>query len=272
MTLWATIRAGESDKARDSEASGDGRVRSEIGSATGQWARPVQSPSHILLISSSVLEREGLSLILERGGFVVRSAAPDIDAIIATSAPAPTVVLVEVPSEPEAFHQNWFNELRGVFPRSQLVLLAEKLNPDWLVLCRCVSLAGYLTKASPTPAILRQLRMIADGECILPMAMLREIARMDMRIKRPDRAHVAALTQRDIDILQHLVAGHPNKVIADRLHLAESTIKVGMKALFAKVGVTNRTQAAIWALNHGFEKNAGLGELLRAPTDTRNFR
>jgi two-component system nitrate/nitrite response regulator NarL len=267
MTLWTTIRESESDKTREGVSSAmEARTLPETGSPTSRPSSAVASQASILMISSSVLEREALSLVLERGGFIVHSAGPDIAAISGMSLPAPTVVLVEVPSEPEVLHRTWFNDLRRIFPRAQLALLAEALNPEWLVLCRCANLSGYLTKASPTPVIIRQLRLIADGECILPIAMLREIARMGTRVERIERPRVETLTRRDIDILQHLVAGQPNKVIAEKLQLAESTVKVAMKAVFAKIAVTNRTQAAVWALNHGFDKNSGPGEFVRAPT------
>jgi two-component system nitrate/nitrite response regulator NarL len=271
MTLWETTREREADKTRDSGSLVHSHGRSERFS-TAQPSVAASRHPDILLISPSILEREALSLVLERGGFAVRSAGADIKAISVLSQHAPTVILVEVPSEPEIAHQSWFEELRRVFPRTQLVLLAGTLNPDWLVLCRHANLAGYLTKASPTPVILRQLRLICDGECILPIAMLREIARMGTRIERLDRPRVETLTRRDVDILQHLVAGHPNKIIADKLQLAESTVKVAMKSVFAKIAVTNRTQAAVWALNHGFDKHARIGEFADASASAGNFR
>jgi two-component system nitrate/nitrite response regulator NarL len=272
MTLWETTHESEADKMRESGSIVGGRVRSEIRPATGQRAPAASPQPYILLISASILEREALSLVLERGGFFVHSAGPDIKAIGAISPPDPKLILIEVPSEPEVFHRNWFDELRRVFPRAQLVLLADTLNPDWLVLCRYANLSGYLTKASPTPVILRQLRLIAEGECILPIAMLREIARVGTRTERAERPRIDTLTRRDVDILQYLVAGYPNKVIADKLQLAESTVKVAMKAVFAKIAVSNRTQAAVWALNHGFDKNAALSEFRHAPADIAHLK
>jgi two-component system nitrate/nitrite response regulator NarL len=271
MTLWVTTRESDADKARDHAPSENGHARPESRSAMSQQAPAASAGPYILLISSSVLEREALSLVLERGGFVVESACLDIQAIMMRASSSPMLVLVEVPSTPEVFHRTWFDDLRRIFPRSQLVLLVDSLNPEWLVLCRNAGLSGYLTKASPTPVILRQLRLIAGGESILPIAMLREIARMGTRVERPEKPRTDTLTRRDMDILQHLVAGHSNKVIAGKLSLAESTVKVAMKSVFAKIAVTNRTQAAVWALNHGFDKDAEPG-LLRASLDTGHFR
>jgi two-component system nitrate/nitrite response regulator NarL len=64
------------------------------------------------------------------------------------------------------------------------------------------------------------------------------------------------LTAREMDILHLLVAGEPNKVIARRLSITEATVKVHLRSLLKKINAANRTQAAIWALHHGFANSA----------------
>ena len=59
------------------------------------------------------------------------------------------------------------------------------------------------------------------------------------------------LSERELEILRCLVNGDANKVIANRLDITEATVKVHMKSLLRKIKAGNRTQAAIWALNHG---------------------
>jgi DNA-binding NarL/FixJ family response regulator len=66
-----------------------------------------------------------------------------------------------------------------------------------------------------------------------------------------NNADLRELSHREVQILPYLVAGEPNKVIARRLQVTEATVKVHMKSLMRKIGTANRTQAAIWALNHG---------------------
>ncbi len=65
------------------------------------------------------------------------------------------------------------------------------------------------------------------------------------------------LSEREMQILQCLVQGDSNKLIANRLSITEATVKVHMKSLLRKINVSNRTQAAIWALNNGLLPNAG---------------
>lgn len=64
------------------------------------------------------------------------------------------------------------------------------------------------------------------------------------------------ISQREEQILQRLMVGDSNKVIAAKIGITEATVKVHLKSLLRKIGATNRTQAAIWAMNNGVEKAA----------------
>ena len=223
----------------------------------------------LLVVSPSTLEREGLSLVLERGGFDAYAIAPDSDAIKAARATLPDLILVDVPGLPGFSDAGRILELRHIFPDAHIVLLSERLNPEWLFACRDATISGYLSKSTPGPAVYRQLHLILEGERILPMKILREIAITAGEVdddQPPEQKRAQALTKRDIDVLRLLVAGHSNKMIADRLKIAESTVKVIMKAVFAKIRVTNRTQAALWALHNGIQSGQSIRE--REPTYT----
>ena len=75
-----------------------------------------------------------------------------------------------------------------------------------------------------------------------------------------DRVRVGdvALSQRELDIIRSLADGHTNKSIAKALSITEATVKVHIKTVLRKLGATNRTQVAIWAVQHGLN-NAGSG-------------
>jgi two-component system nitrate/nitrite response regulator NarL len=75
---------------------------------------------------------------------------------------------------------------------------------------------------------------------------------------------VRGLSPREQDILQALVSGSSNKVIAFKLGITEATVKVHLKTLLRKIDVNNRTQAAIWAMNNGFTAEG-------AAASTRSF-
>ena len=73
---------------------------------------------------------------------------------------------------------------------------------------------------------------------------------------------VRSITTREAEILRCLVDGAPNKMIARKLDVAEATVKVHVKAILRKIGVANRTQAAMWASQHlGHEECTAVAEL-----------
>ena len=66
------------------------------------------------------------------------------------------------------------------------------------------------------------------------------------------------MTPREHEILQALVTGSSNKMIANRLGITEATVKIHLKTLLRKIDVNNRTQAAIWAVNNGFSADGAV--------------
>ncbi len=95
------------------------------------------------------------------------------------------------------------------------------------------------------------------GEKVLPthLAALLVKGILSSAPTRINTANSHGLTEREVQILQCLVQGDSNKMIANRLGITEATVKVHMKGLLRKISATNRTQAAIWALNNGFAPN-----------------
>jgi two-component system nitrate/nitrite response regulator NarL len=84
----------------------------------------------------------------------------------------------------------------------------------------------------------------------------------------PLRNH-PGLSEREVQILDGLVKGHPNKVIARTCNVTEATVKVHMKSILRKIRVDNRTQAAIWAMANGYAADGSNGRLLN-PDSARN--
>lgn len=86
----------------------------------------------------------------------------------------------------------------------------------------------------------------------------------DAEVANPHRRHFPHLSERETQILDSLVKGHANKVIARTYDISEATVKVHMKSVLRKIQVANRTQAAIWALEHGFSPDEIKSRLISA--------
>jgi two-component system nitrate/nitrite response regulator NarL len=130
---------------------------------------------------------------------------------------------------------------------------------------------GVLSNDISTTALLYSIEIVLLGERIVPT-----ILPSGGRISAPAPSCAlaldtdilglgASLSARERQILHCLVDGLPNKLIARQLGITESTVKVHLKVLLRKLRIQNRTQAAVWALNHGFFQNDDLQIESREP-------
>jgi two-component system nitrate/nitrite response regulator NarL len=131
---------------------------------------------------------------------------------------------------------------RGV----KIVALMSKADSREIAFDEITPLSGILTYDLSAAALVQSLLLIASGERVFPhyLAFERKPA-----ITSPEhQSDAVRLSPREKEILSSLVAGHPNKLIARYLGIAEATVKVHLKSVQRKIRVENRTQAAIWAL------------------------
>ena len=105
---------------------------------------------------------------------------------------------------------------------------------------------GYLLKDSEPDELVRGIVAAAQGES--PLAPR---AASVVLTARAERAPVALLTEREHEVLALLAAGLVNKQIARQLGISEKTVKAHLTSVFRRIGVTDRTQAALWAQRHG---------------------
>jgi len=101
---------------------------------------------------------------------------------------------------------------------------------------------SYLLKDMPRDQLIATIREVSLGRHKLPPGVL---SRLDERARRED------LTDREMQVLQLIVKGRSNKEISSALFISEDTVKFHLKALFMKLGVQDRTEAAINAIRHG---------------------
>lgn len=132
--------------------------------------------------------------------------------------------------------------LRKEFPACRVIVLTM-YDCDEDIYRACQSGAqSYLLKDSSIDDIAATIRAVGAGEQRLPSTVAQLLAQ---RLRREE------LTQRELEVLQYLVKAHSNKEIAAQLSLSEETIKTHLKALFAKLGVQDRTNAVLAAIRHG---------------------
>jgi DNA-binding CsgD family transcriptional regulator len=120
-------------------------------------------------------------------------------------------------------------------------------------------LSGIVTHDVSSQSLAQSLRLIQAGERIFPRSCL-EALTDDDRVNAIEDVQTGALSPREAEIMRHLVRGSSNKSIARELGIAETTVKVHIKGVLRKIGVPNRTMAALWAERSGFEERMAQAE------------
>ncbi|MFQ5971597.1 MAG: LuxR C-terminal-related transcriptional regulator [Alphaproteobacteria bacterium] len=206
------------------------------------------------LVGRNKLFREGLKSLLSGSQFEVVGEADDVGQTHSKirEDEMPEVVLLDFSAEPEHAADD-LAHLRTVLSEAQIVVLTETLCSQTLAACLAAGAHGYLIKDISVDALLQSLRLVMLGEKVFPthLAALLVNGMASTAPARIATANSHGLSEREVQILQCLVQGDSNKMIANRLNITEATVKVHMKSLLRKINASNRTQAAIWALNNG---------------------
>lgn len=205
----------------------------------------------VALLGSGIL-REGLQRILSENSFSVTLSTKILSDILSRSkstAQGCCIILVDegiVRSEDEVYAR-----LRRELPKTAIVVLADAFEFELMVNAFRCGVAGYIIKdISPEPLV-ESLRLVALGEKVMPSEMAMFLGTRSYPAGWSKQLNDVNLSDREVQVLQLLIMGAANKVVGRTLGICEATVKVHVKAALRKLNVTNRTQAAIWAVQHG---------------------
>jgi NarL family two-component system response regulator LiaR len=206
----------------------------------------------VLLVDDHAVVREGLRtfLTLQDGIEVVGEAADGYEAVREALRLDPDVVLMDLVM-PELDGVGAMRRLRDEAPRSRVIVLTSFLDEERLLPAIQAGAAGYLLKNAQPSELARAIHAAQRGETIIdPTAAARLVeaiaANPTRVIAEPER-----LTRREREVLELIAAGRSNKRIAFELGISEKTVKTHVGHLLAKLGVTDRTQAALLAVRDG---------------------
>lgn len=167
-----------------------------------------------------------------------------------TTPPANLIVydLSENPTQDFAI----LKEVSLEFPQIGIVILADNTDAAGLNMAVACGARGFLPKSISSAALTLSLRLILLGEDLFaaPASLSGRQPIMPEPVSKEVVALRSPLSTREGEILHCLESGAPNKVIARQLNMAEATVKVHIKAVLRKINVSNRTQAAVWAMQH----------------------
>ncbi|TDV57232.1 response regulator [Actinophytocola oryzae] len=200
----------------------------------------------VLVVDDQRLVREGIAslLDLQPGIDVVGTAANGREAVEQAIALTPDVVLMDV-RMPEMDGVDAVAVLRGRAPDCRVVMLTTFDDEEYVLQALRAGAAGYLLKDLPAAELAEAVRLANAGVTQLDRAAtLRVTAALSHQ-------STDALTGRETDVLRMVASGATNREIAARLYLSEGTVKNHVSRILGRLGLRDRTQAAIYARDNG---------------------
>jgi len=207
-----------------------------------------------LLVEPNGLFREGLKRILAGTAYGLTISGADFDEIgpMPEAGGSEFLLIVDAAQDHPATCER-VRFLKMQYSSMRVVMLVERYDLEQMLAAIESGVSAYLLKSMSHEALLKTLDLVMLGETVFPVAVL---AQLQDPASAPDPGDVNGLTRRERAILECLTDGASNKVIARRLDIAESTVKVHIKAILRKLKAKNRTQAAMWASNHIVKRKA----------------
>ena len=207
-------------------------------------------PIRVLIVDDHAVVREGLRAFLQtqEGIEVAGEAGDGREAVEASARLRPDVILMDLVM-PELDGVAAMRVLRERVPDARVIVLTSFLDDDKLLPAIRAGAAGYLLKNAEPKELARAVRAAHAGEALLDpvvAARLVETLAADGGMDPIDR-----LTPREREVLVLIGRGFPNKRIARELDVSEKTVKTHVGHVLAKLGVTDRTQAAVLAVRAG---------------------
>jgi len=237
------------------KSTGLGRVRTRRTEKPRAGRKPTRRPVRVLIADDHPLIVEGLRMVLGRKGIeVIGEAMTGRQAVEKTLALEPDVLLLDI-RMPDMDGLEALASIKSARPRTSVLVLTSFGNPEYLARAVTLGAAGFLSKSAEPDKITQAIHAIAEGETVvereLLQSALRALVRSTRATARGAESEIPDLTPQEIRILTLVAEGMDNSGIAERLCLSRNTIKSHVHNIFTKLGVSDRTQAAVWAMRHG---------------------
>lgn len=206
----------------------------------------------ISLLGANPVSLDGLSRLLTENNFKIVDSGRNLSAIKPSNDVVnPSSHLILIDGMVEVHGAAFLDDVQQKLPLGLMIVLTDRFEYELMMECFQHDARAYIVKKISTDSLIAYLNLVAVGEKIMPSDLTESLlSRMPSTPSHANRMSMAetGLTAREEEILAGLVAGQPNKVISRRFMISEATVKVHVKAILRKIGVQNRTQAAIWAM------------------------
>lgn len=206
----------------------------------------------LMIVDDHAVVREGLRafLGLQEDVEIVGEAADGSDALEQAELLRPDVILMDLVM-PLLDGVSAMRELRTRLPECRVIVLTSFLEDERLLPAIEAGAAGYLLKDAAPTELARAIRAAHAGEAVIDPTVAARLVRALSERTAPQADRAAGLTKRELEVLALIGQGRSNKRIAFELGISEKTVKAHVGHLLAKLGVSDRTQAALLAVRQG---------------------
>jgi DNA-binding NarL/FixJ family response regulator len=194
----------------------------------------------LLLVDDHAIWRGGVKAMLRKSEFeVVGEADSSQTALVEAEKLVPEVILLDIRMA-GGDGLEALVALKERVPKARVIMLTTYDNSTFLARALAGGAVGYLSKTVSRDELLATLRSVVAGEVLLRREAI-----------SPEAEMVTALTPREEDVLRCIAMGLSNKEIAGQLFISDGTVKSHVEHILSKLGVSDRTQAAVWAIRNG---------------------
>jgi DNA-binding NarL/FixJ family response regulator len=197
----------------------------------------------ILIVDDHPLLREGIVSLVEKQAdmTIVAEASNGKEALQLFQQHIPDITLMDL-RLPGIDGIDAMTAILAQFPDAKIIVLTSFSGDAQISRALKAGARGYLLKDSLRKELLEAIRTVQAGRKRIPLEIATQIA---------EHATDTTLTRREIEVLQLIAAGNPNKLVADKLSVTEDTIKMHVKSILSKLGANDRTHAVTIAVKRG---------------------
>ena len=209
----------------------------------------------VLLVDDHSMVREGIKQLLELDGDikVVGEAGNGEQCLELIETLAPDVVLLDI-NMPQMNGLQVLEQLREKRSKQKVLILTIHNEVEYLMRAVDIGVSGYVLKDSDSLVLKEAIYTVYDGKNFIDSTMTPLMKEQNYlkELQKEARSKEKLLSAREIEVLCALAEGLYNKEIASKLQISEKTVKNHVSNIFKKIGVSDRTQAAVYAIRHKF--------------------
>ena len=228
-------------------------------------------PARLVIADDHELSRAGLRAMLtgQRGLELVGEAANGREALALCRRLQPDLALIDV-RMPEMDGLATCRRIKQECPATSVILVTIHENPEYLLEALKAGAAGYVLKDITQRELIASVGRVLHGESLLNKELvIRLLQHMDSETSSHEELHLKQLTAREYEVLRLLAQGQTNPQIAGSLSISVSTVKIHVEHILTKLGVSDRTQAAVRAIELGLFHTTPSSEDKGSPSTNR---